>query len=558
MSDDNARFRNADSRRDFLGKLGAALGGTVLVGGGSGVGRGQGVVPNGYQFHPILVANDNAPYTPFAHNPVAGLTAAVMLGSAVETGKPGYNVIYFHGTTTAAFNPNQPTALFFAVMDYTTAKPQLTFLSVLTYQGATLASIAGVPSNQLPLVVSRLGTGACNSLGHYATTIFSANTGNTVSIKAAPGVYLYDPQAVQWTKVARFGDAVQANGQSAGVYGADFGDVAIDDDDNVTIVAALTGAKPASPSASAVLSAASVQVSSAARRNPAALGFAGVQALVHVPRGRSGLASVLAQTGDMLPGSNAIIRKFGLIDVANDGSFVAQVSASRVDILRAQPGTAFVTGSVRQRRSSGGLEGLRLLAASPHLLTLQQRRNGIEVGECIIGPRIASEHLISFVTHEEALLPGLGALAKQHLALHRGGAGSRIIAETGNLRGRRGVAAFGAPALSTASLSSTSGLSNADSLIYCSEALDDGSTQLFVQNGDDTSSRQVILKSGDILAGGDPPVNWKTTEILYGYHPAQADQFGRVAFAGEFLRNANGSQTDPNNVVSSLLVGIPS
>ena len=193
MSDDNARFRNADSRRDFLGKLGAALGGAVLAGGGSGVGRGQGVVPNGYQFHPILVANDNAPYTPFAHNPVAGLTAAVMLGSAVETGKPGYNVIYFHGTTTAAFNPNQPAALFYAVMDYSTAKPELTYLGVLTYQGATLASIAGVPGAQLPLVVSRLGTGACNSLGHYATTIFSANTGNTVSIKAAPGVYLYRP-----------------------------------------------------------------------------------------------------------------------------------------------------------------------------------------------------------------------------------------------------------------------------------------------------------------------------------------------------------------------------
>ena len=557
MSDDSARFKNADSRRDFLGKLGVALGGAVLTGGGSGIGRGQGVVPNGYQFHPILVANDNAPYGNTPHNPVAELTAAVMLGSAVETGKPGYNVIYFHGTTTAAFNPNQPTALFFAVMDYTTAKPNLSFLSVLTYQGATLASIAGVPGNQLPLVVSRLGTGACNSLGHYATTIFSANTGNTVSIKNAPGVYLYDPQAVQWTKVARFGDAVQANGQSAGVYGADFGDVAIDDNDNVTIVAALTGAKPASPSTSAVFGAASVQVSSAARRNPAALGFAGVQALVHVPGGHSGLATVLAQTGDMLPGSNAIIRNFGLIDVANDGSFVAQVSASRVDILRAQPGTAFVTGSVRQRRSSGGLDGLRLLAASPQLLTLQQRRNGIEVGDCIMGPRIASEHLISFVTHEQALLPGLGALAKQRLALHRFGA-SRIIAETGNLRGARSVAAFGAPALSTASLSSTSGLSNADSLTYCSEALDDGSTQLFVQNGDDTSSRQVILKSGDILAGGDPPVNWKTTEILYGYHPAQADQFGRVAFAGEFLRNANGSQTDPNNVVSALLVGIPS
>ncbi|MBV9226615.1 MAG: hypothetical protein JOY85_21480 [Acidobacteriaceae bacterium] len=44
---------------------------------------------------------------------------------------------------------------------------------------------------------------------------------------------------------------------------------------------------------------------------------------------------------------------------------------------------------------------------------------------------------------------------------------------------------------------------------------------------------------------------------MYGYHPAQADQFGRLAFAGEFLRNPSASQTDPNNIVSAICVGIP-
>jgi len=547
MSDDKARSTNSDSRREFLGKLGAALGGAALVGGGAVIGRAQGVIPNGYQFYPILIANDNAPYPGgWAHNPVSELTAAVMLGSAVATGKPGFNVIYFHGVTSSADAPHVPdqtTALFLAVMDYTQPKPTLTSLSILTFQGDTLTNIAGVPSNQLPLAVTRLGTGACNSLGHYATTIFSQSTGNTVSIKNAPGVYLYDPQLNSWTKVARFGDPIQGGG----AYGADFGDVAIDDDDNVTIVAAKTNDKPPQSTTSQVLDQQSTTSQASGQRNPQALGFAGAKALIHHPRDRSVMPFVLAQTGDMLPGTNAVIRDFGLIDVAQDGSFVAQVRAHRLDIRNAQPGTAVITGSVRQRRGPNGLEGLRLLAASPRLLTLRQRRQGIQLGECVLGPRIASENLIGLVTHDADLLPGLGALEGHRLAVFGRNAAERVIAATGERRGwLRSVSALSPPALSAGN--SLTALSAESNLTYYSEALDDGSTQLLVQSGSD---KQVILKSGDPLAG------WKTTEIMYGYHPAQVDPFGRLAFAGEFLKNPNGSQTDPNNIWSALCVGIP-
>ncbi|MBV9226614.1 MAG: twin-arginine translocation signal domain-containing protein [Acidobacteriaceae bacterium] len=441
MSDDKTGKTNADSRRDFLGKLGAALGGAALAGGGSIIGRAQGVIPNGYQFYPILIANDNAPYPGgWAHNPVGELTAAVMLGSAVATGKPGFNVVYFHGTTTADPNlkpyiPNPPTtALFLLGMDYTQPKPALTSLGLLTFQGDTLTYIAGVPSSQLPLAVTRLGTGACNSLGHYATTIFSQSTGNTVSIKNAPGVYLYDPQLNLWTKVARFGDPIQGGG----AYGADFGDVAIDDDDNVTIVAAKTDDKTSLSTTS----------QAPGRRNSQALGFAGSKALIHHPRDRSITPFVLAQTGDMLPETNAVIRDFGLIDVAQDGSFVAQVSAHRLDVSAARPGTAIVTGSVKGRRGPNGLEGLRLLAASPRLLTLRQRRQGIQLGECILGPRIASENLIGLVTHDADLLPGLGALEGHQLAVFGRNAAERVIAATGDRSMRdwqRSVSALSPP-----------------------------------------------------------------------------------------------------------------
>ena len=420
-----------------------------------------------------------------------------MLGSASQTAKAPYNLLYFHGRTTQAFHPDQPTAVFFMVMDYSQSKPQMVSLYPLTYQGDTLSYIEGVPNDQLPLVVSRLGTGACNSLGHYATTIFSQSSGSRVSIKNAPGAYLYDPVTTTWSKVARFGDPVEGGG----AYGADFGDVTLDDNDNVTIVAALTGSKPATSST----------LQGSAARNRAALQFAGVQALVHVPRERRVRPFVLAQTGDMLPESNAVIRSFGLIDMARDGSFVAQVSASRVDTRNPQHGTAIVTGSVSQRRGPNGLEGLRLLAASPRLLTVRQRRQGIQLGECILGPRIGAENLIGLVTHDTGVRPGLGALERHHLAVYNRSAIGSVIASTGNLRGRRSVAALSPPALSSSS-----------SLSYYSEALDDGSTQLLVQSG---TNKQVILKSGDPILG------LPTTEILYGYHPAQADQYGRIAFA---------------------------
>ena len=57
MDEDKTRFTNSDSRRDFLGKVGAALGSVALAGGGgSGLGRAQGTIPNGYQFYRILDA----------------------------------------------------------------------------------------------------------------------------------------------------------------------------------------------------------------------------------------------------------------------------------------------------------------------------------------------------------------------------------------------------------------------------------------------------------------------------------------------------------------------
>jgi hypothetical protein len=91
-------------------------------------------------------------------------------------------------------------------------------------------------------------------------------------------------------------------------------------------------------------------------------------------------------------------------------------------------------------------------------------------------------------------------------------------------------------------------VSSAVPITYVAELLADGSTQLIVTDG---TTKTVILRSGDQIEG-------KTvTEINHGYHPAQVDILGRLAFAAEFLKNPNGNQNDPNNIETSLVIGIP-
>jgi hypothetical protein len=106
---------NENTRREFLGKLGIALGGVVL----GGIGHAQNALPNGYHFYRIFDANDGNVYPGYSKpNPVAEVTAAVMIGSAPVASKQPLNVIYFHGNTTPAFRSDQPPATFFIAMDY--------------------------------------------------------------------------------------------------------------------------------------------------------------------------------------------------------------------------------------------------------------------------------------------------------------------------------------------------------------------------------------------------------------------------------------------------------
>ncbi len=503
MTEDDPRgsAKHGVSRRDFLRTIGGALGGVALTSAGStnNGGGSLGAIPNGYVFYRVWTADDGAPWPgdPGFVNPVGELTPVTMMAG-------GAPFIYFHAHLTQAATDNNtslgkgatpPDALFLVSLDYTRAPPAVTDLRVWSYQGLNLTTpnITGVPANQLPLLISRIGTGDTNSAGHYATTLTCTDLSGTVAVKNAPGVYLIDPETKVWSRVARFGDPAPEGGQ----YGGIFGDVALADDDTVTFVGSTTDTSADSLGASQALF-------SVDRKHP------------------TRLSRVLLRAGDLLPGTNAAIRSFGLVDVASDGGFVAQVAASRVDRLDRRPGTALIQGDLKKKLSS-----YRVLSASPHLVGALGARSDIVLGDTILGARIASGGIVAQVTHTTSHL---------HALTFRNRRGATSLMRNGGLLGGRTVASLGAPVVSDSSL------------VYETLLLDDGSTVLTVSDGQTT---QTLLRSGDSVQGK------QITEILHGYHPRQTDSSGRLAFGAEFLKNASGDPDDPDNVESALVVGVP-
>ncbi len=362
------------TRRQFLQALGSALGGVVLSGAGvadalgsqiPGQGSGTASIPNGYAFYRVLTTESLMPWpgNPGKTNPVADMTGVVLMAGVTPR-------ILLHAMLTPSATPsgvqtNPPRkALLLATMNYT-QKPSISDLKIVTYEGQSLdgSKISGATSDLLPVRVDRLGTGDTNNAGQYATTITSQDLNATVAINSAPGVYLYTPETDRWTQKARFGDVLQDGSE----YGGLFGDVALADDNSVIFSAGTT---------------------------QAAMGFGGTQALmVAPPSGGPQTHRVLVRTGDMLPGTNAVVDGIGLIDTSGaDGGLVAQVFASRRSGQNRELGTALVQGSI-----NAGATSLQLLAASSQLVGGQ--RQNIAVGETIMGPRIASGGVSGYITH---------------------------------------------------------------------------------------------------------------------------------------------------------------
>ena len=463
-------IREPDSRREFLRKLGTTVGGAALTGGGAvGPLFGQSPLPSGYKFYRVLTAGDGGNYNGFV-NPVGGLGAAVMLGTFEVEGKPQSAVVYFHGTTTAKAHPGSPQALFRVQIDYSSiGKPLVAAVYVQVAEGDSLAAVDGVPSTELPLVVGTLGIGSANSSAFYATTITVNDYGSegtedySVSAKTAPGVYLLDP-TLGWSKVARLGDPSPDGAK----YGGFFGDVHLNEDNTVDIVAATTNMPPP-PGVNATAGRSHVPWTAA------------THALIHASPGSPGNSYVVLKTGDRLPGTAAVVESIGLIDAIHGELFVAQVNARRLDILNALPGTAVVRGRLRPSGAAGASD-LDLLTGSPGLFA-----NGIAphrdtlLGETFFGPRIGFDGLTAIVTHDSASVPSGGSLDLQRLSTW-GRRGRQLIFRAGD------VTANTASALGGPVVSSQTGLT------YETRFLADGSTELVVSNGQDPRAREFFLR----------------------------------------------------------------
>jgi hypothetical protein len=516
--------RNLVNRRDFLRKLGTALGGVTLIGGGSNLLLGQTALPSGYRFYRVLTTGKPLP---FGTNPVKTVGAAVMLGSFEHPQKPVQtDVLYFHGTPTEQARAGEPQALFRADLSYKpgSGEPTLTEVLIEVAQGDELTNVSGVPKDELPIVVGTLGIGSANSSAAYATTISVNDYGDqssdgSVQAKSAPGVYLYDPFTRAWTKVARLGDDSPDGGQ----YGGFFGDVKLNEDGSVLFAAATT-VQPTPPPV----------VAGSAQRSRVPW-YVGSHALVQSIPGSPLDSSIILKTGDPLPGTAAVIEGFGLIDAVNGEHYVAQVNAKRLDIFGALAGTAVVRGRLRPTRDLETAPEVDLLAGSPRLFP-----NGIPrtldtlVGETIIGPRIGFGGLTAVVTHDALTVPGAGSFDLQRLSTW-GRLGRDLILRAGDV-GASTASALGGPVVSSET-----------AITYVAEPLGDGTTRLLVSNGSET---KVILKSGDLIEGV------QVTEIHHGYHPAQVDYKGRLAFATE-VATPGTDPKNPSNIATCVVIGIP-
>ena len=376
----------------------------------------------------------------------------------------------------------------------------------------------------------RIGTGDVNSLGHFATTISGSSDSTTVPLSATPGVFLVKPEldfGPGWiTQIVRFGDPAPDGSQ----YGGIFGDVALHDDDSVSFVAYTSGGTTNNAGASARQG---PRAGAGARRGPRAAAGRPTQNLIYVPQGSPRQASILLRSGDLLPQSNATIRTIGLIDVSQDDYFVAQVGAAPPGSHRlARHGTALVSGRVRGHSAS-----FQLRAASAKLSLSRGGMRDVARGDIVMGPRVARQNFTGYVLHEDSHNHKLTTTRRR---------GSHLLSFSGKAHELgRPVGSTGVPVLTDTGLS------------YHTDTLCDGSSALSVSDG---VSTRVILKSGDTV---DSTV---LTDIHQGYHPAQVDDAGRLVFMAEFYRVAPSDpfnaddplNQDPNNIITSIVVGIPS
>jgi len=494
------------SRRDILKTIGGVLGGVSLLGHGNARGQALGSLPSGYKFYRVLTANEGGSFGGLT-NFLGDITGSVMMASPISGQGLGY--VYVHGTQTRQGSAPSP-GVFEVAINFSVTPPVVQKVTEIAITGYRLQFDGRL------IVPGHVGTGASNAFGQYVTTIEAIETSSTIAVANSPGVYLYRPAGLgggSWSRIIGFGDPVP---DGSSLYGGDFGDVALDDDENLLLAAATTQSPGDKLS-----------------------GFAGSQALILTSLGAPARGRVLLQTGDTLPFGSAAVESVGLIDLAPRNAFAAQITARRLDKFAARSGTALLVGNTQAALAQQGI-----VAASPELMSsdLALQRN-ITSGETFFGPRVDSLQDVAFVTHDGTFEKSIGSNAIETLGYYSRGS-ARLSQNTEISASSDQVISFGAPCIGSTGL------------MYGTEMLGSGKTQLFISNGVNST---IVLRSGeDRIPGRAPNGELMISEILFGQHSTQVDAFGRLAFTAEFLLDPDPRRVeDPTNVRTALVIGIP-
>jgi len=454
-------------RRDFLGLLGTALGGVALTRGGV-LAAGGGRFGRGGAGVPPLpngyrFYNVLTPGVADFGLGLRGISGGVFLNDRGE--------ILFH-----AQNAKDGFGMYGLTMDYGGETPAVAGVRTIVEQGDVL------PDGH---TVDSIRRGVTNADGSVAAVLQTEET---------PGVYLQRRESEIEPVIGFLDPAPNGTGE----FGAAFGDLDLHDGDDLLVVAHFVD-----------------------EEEDAEIG------LFHLPGAvDSDQGNLILQTGDLIPGSETPIVNFGLVDIDDDGEYVAQLEG-RIPTRRGRypraggTGTGGASGAAasRTRRERTGMSavvrgnvyapaaGANVAAASRRMLDAAAPVRG----ECVFGPRVDGPDA-AITTHRRDTVQ---ILTLNDRMITRTDAHSPLGARI------RGVSA---PVLGQ------------DGIVYYLLITKLG-LELCMSNGQE---ERTILSRGDQIAG--QPVN----VILHAWHSQQADAAGRIVFTVEY-----------DNQQSSIVVGLP-
>ncbi len=454
--DDRQRTKG-HSRRDFIRLAAGSLGGTLL--GGLAVGCGDSdsfpppappvgaspPLPNGYVFYRVLTPGSASPFATLATlgGGVTNNDASILLHGQDVSGAIGLYRIDLQYNGAAA--PSVPTS------------------ALLLQTGQS------VPARPSTKVVDRIYAAAINNQGLFSSfAVVIGAQEDTPTVLVNPNQGGFEPLVNHLDPTP-----------NAGTFGAQFSDLAINDNNDLLLVADYYTESVGSTDLAQGL-----------------FLLEGSQA--------SNQGMLVTRTGNMVPSTADSIARFGICDLDNGGNFVAQVFADTSTPGDMSALLARVAAPLPMR--SGVVRGVahdpsapaRLVAGMPGR---QRAALGEVLGNVILGPRITNG-IDTAVVHP----------TPASMILYYNG---KSIVQTGD-PSPSGDTVMGIGPASVAP----------NGLAHFLEVTGSG-MELVVTNG---VEQKTILKYGDTLANSPAHI----AAIVHGYHSKQSDTMGRIVFVGEF------------------------